>query len=265
MKAVILAGGFGYRLGTESIKKPKPLIKVGEKPLIWYIMKNYSYNGINDFIICTGYKHEFFNKFFKNFDEVEKKSKVLKESKNSFIIRFKKNKSWNIKIVFTGLKTNTGGRIKKISKFIKQNENFCVTYSDSISDINLKKEINFHLKKKKIATLAAVSVPNRFGILKIKKDSVKSFFEKPLNNSEKINGGYFIFSYKIFKYIKSFNTILEDFPMKQLSKINQLNAYKHNGFWQTVDNVKDKKFLENLIRKKTGPWAKNNQIWKNKY
>jgi len=262
MKAVILAGGFGYRLGSESIKRPKPLIKIGKKPLIWYIMKNYSYNGINDFIICTGYKHESFNKFFKNFNQVEKKSKVFQQSKNSFIIKFKK-KIWSIKIVFTGLKTNTGGRIKCISKFIKQNESFCVTYSDSISDINLKKEIRFHLRKKKIATLAAVSLPNRFGILKIKNDSVKSFFEKPLNNSEKINGGYFIFSYKIFKYIKSYNTILEEYPLQQLSKINQLNAYKHNGFWQTVDNLKDKKFLENLIKKKVGPWAKKNRIWKN--
>ena len=131
MKAVILAGGFGYRLGSESKKRPKPLIKIGKKPLIWYIMKNYSYNGINDFIICTGYKHESFNKFFKNFNQVEKKSKVFQQSKNSFIIKFKK-KIWSIKIVFTGLKTNTGGRIKCISKFIKQNESFCVTYSDSI-------------------------------------------------------------------------------------------------------------------------------------
>ena len=262
MKVVILAGGFGYRLGIEKIKKPKTLIEIDGKPLIWYIMRNYSYNGIKDFIICTGYKHQDFVKFFTKFSKIEKNSKIIKISKKNFIINFKNNISWNVKLVYTGLKTNTGGRIKKISKFIESDENFCVTYSDSISDINIKKEIQFHNKRKKIATLAAVSVPNRFGILKIKNKNVKSFFEKPKNNSTKINGGYFIFSKEIFKYIKSSSTVLEDFPMKVLSKKNQLNAYLHNGFWQTVDNAKDKKFLENLIKKKIGPWIKKNKIWK---
>ena len=170
MKLVILAGGLGTRLSEETKVKPKPLIKIGKKPLIWYIMKSYAYNGINDFIICTGYKHEAFNRFFQRFNEIEKDSKITKLSKNNFIIKLKRKKSWKVKLVFTGLKTNTGGRIKRVSKHFKKNENFCVSYSDSISDINLKKEISFHLKKKKIATLAAVSVPNRFGILKIRKD-----------------------------------------------------------------------------------------------
>ena len=140
MKVVILAGGFGYRLGIETTKKPKPMIKIGKKPLIWYIMKNYSHNGISDFIICTGFKHQAFVNFFKKYNMIEKNTKVKKLSKNNFLIKFKKNKNWNIKIIFTGLNTNTGGRIKKVSKFLKKNESFCVSYADSISDINIKIE-----------------------------------------------------------------------------------------------------------------------------
>tara|TARA_B100000579_G_scaffold191146_1_gene156172 strand:+ start:1145 stop:1942 length:798 start_codon:yes stop_codon:yes gene_type:complete len=263
MKAVILAGGFGYRLGIDRTKNPKPLIEIGGKPLIWYIMKNYSFNGIKDFIICTGYKHDSFIKFFSKFNKYEKKSKVIRISKNSFLIEFKNKVNWKIKIVFTGLKTNTGGRIKKISNLIGQKEIFCVSYADSISDINIKEEIKFHLKKKKIATLAAVSIPNRFGVLKIKNDSVKSFLEKPTINSSKINGGYFIFSKKIMNYIKSDNTALEEYPMERLCKLNQINGFSHNGFWQTVDNMKDKKFLNSLYILKKGPWNKKNKIWKN--
>ena len=265
MKAIILAGGFGYRLGIESTRTPKPLIEIGNKPLLWYIMKNYSYNGVKNFIICTGYKHFSFIKFFKNFKKIEKKTKVLKISKNNFIIKFKEHRSkdWNVRIVFTGIKTNTGGRIKKISNYISNDEIFCVSYADSISDINIKKEIQFHIKKKKIATLAAVSIPNRFGVLKIKNDKIKSFIEKPTINSSKINGGYFIFSKKIMKFIKSKSIALEEFPMNQLCKMNQLNGFVHNGFWQTVDNLKDKKFLINLYKQKKGPWSKKNKIWKN--
>lgn len=262
MKVVFLAGGFGYRLGSETFKKPKPLIEIDKKPLIWYNMKSYSYNGIRDFIICTGYKHKAFLKFFHNFNRLNKNTTIKKISPNEFIITFKNRIKWTIKLIYTGLNTNTGGRIKKVAKYINENEIFCVSYSDSISDVNFRKEIKFHIKKNKIATLAAVSVPERFGILKIHKDKVKSFFEKPKNNSTKINGGYFVFSSKIFRYIKSSQTILEDYPMNYLIKKDQLNAYKHNGFWQTVDNFKDKKYLEDLIKKKTGPWAKNNKIWK---
>tara|TARA_B100000029_G_scaffold487487_1_gene543072 strand:+ start:39 stop:830 length:792 start_codon:yes stop_codon:yes gene_type:complete len=261
MKVIILAGGFGYRLGSETIKKPKPLIEINNKPLIWYIMKNYSYNGLRDFIICTGYKHNSFINFFNNFKKIEKKAFIKKNSINEFTISFKDGVKWSVNLIYTGLNTNTGGRIKKISKYINSKEIFCVSYADSISDINLKKEIKFHVEKNKIATLAAVSVPNRFGVLKIKNDNVKSFFEKPKSNNLKINGGYFVFSSKIFKLIKSSKTILEDLPMKILTKKNQLNAFKHNGFWQTVDNIKDKKFLEELSKKTKGPWSKKNKIW----
>jgi glucose-1-phosphate cytidylyltransferase len=234
MKLVILAGGYGTRLAEETKIKPKPLVKIGNKPIIWHIMKFYSYYGINDFIICLGYKG--------NILINELKKVTIKES-------------WNIKYVQTGLKTMTGGRIKKIKKFISTDENFCLSYGDGLSNVNIKKLINFHLKNKKIATLTAVKYKNPKGILMIGKNyNIKKIKEKPI---EYINGGFFVLSNKIFKYLKDSKTIFERDCLPKLAKKNQLIGFKHNGFWGCMDTIREKKELNKIYKSKQTAW----KVW----
>ena len=232
MKVVILAGGYGTRLGEETKVKPKPLVKIGGKPIIWHIIKIYYFYGIKDFIICLGYKGD-----------------LLKKELDKLNI----NKVWNIKYVKTGLKTMTGGRIKRIKEFVKKDEYFCLSYGDGLSNVNVKKLINFHIKNKKIATLTAVKYKNPKGILLIDKQSIiKNIKEKPL---EHINGGFFVLSNNIFKYLKNDNTIFEKECLPKLAKIKQLLAYKHNGFWGCMDTFREKKELNKL-------WSSNEKTWK---
>ena len=232
MKVVILAGGYGTRLGEETKVKPKPLVKIGGKPIIWHIIKIYYFYGIKDFIICLGYKGD-----------------LLKKELDKLNI----NKVWNIKYVKTGLKTMTGGRIKRIKEFVKKDKYFCLSYGDGLSNVNVKKLINFHIKNKKIATLTAVKYKNPKGILLIDKQSIiKNIKEKPL---EHINGGFFVLSNNIFKYLKNDNTIFEKECLPKLAKIKQLLAYKHNGFWGCMDTFREKKELNKL-------WSSNEKTWK---
>ncbi|MDC1176451.1 sugar phosphate nucleotidyltransferase [Candidatus Pelagibacter sp.] len=232
MKVVILAGGYGTRLGEETKVKPKPLVKIGGKPIIWHIIKIYYFYGIKDFIICLGYKGDLLKK------ELDK---------------LNTNKVWNIKYVKTGLKTMTGGRIKRIKEFVKKDKYFCLSYGDGLSNVNVKKLINFHIKNKKIATLTAVKYKNPKGILLIDKQSIiKNIKEKPL---EHINGGFFVLSNNIFKYLKNDNTIFEKECLPKLAKIKQLLAYKHNGFWGCMDTFREKKELNKL-------WSSNEKTWK---
>ena len=232
MKVVILAGGYGTRLGEETKVKPKPLVKIGGKPIIWHIIKIYYFYGIKDFIICLGYKGD-----------------LLKKELDKLNI----NKVWNIKYVKTGLKTMTGGRIKRIKEFVKKDEYFCLSYGDGLSNVNVKKLINFHIKNKKTATLTAVKYKNPKGILLIDKQSrIKNIKEKPL---EHINGGFFVLSNNIFKYLKNDNTIFEKECLPKLAKIKQLLAYKHNGFWGCMDTFREKKELNKL-------WSSNEKTWK---
>lgn len=234
MKLVILAGGYGTRLSEETVNKPKPLVKIGGKPIIWHIMKFYSYYGIKDFIICLGYKGALLAKELRKLN--------LKES-------------WEIKYVKTGLNTMTGGRIKKIEKFILKDNNFCLTYGDGLSDINIKKLINFHYKNKKIATLTAVKYKNPKGILAIDIiGKVKKINEKPI---EYINGGFFVLSRKIFKYLKNSKTIFEKDCLPRLVKKNELVAFKHNGFWSCMDTIREKKELNRICKSKERAW----KIW----
>lgn len=234
MKLVILAGGYGTRLSEETVNKPKPLVKIGNKPIIWHIMKFYSYYGIKDFIICLGYKGALLAKELKKLN--------LKES-------------WNIKYVKTGLNTMTGGRVKKIKKYILNDDNFCLTYGDGLSDINIKKLINFHNKNKKIATLTAVKYKNPKGILSIDfMSKVKKINEKPI---EYINGGFFVLSRKIFKYLKNSKTIFEKDCLPKLVKKNELIAFKHNGFWSCMDTIREKKELNRIYKSKETAW----KIW----
>lgn len=235
MKAVILAGGFGTRLAELTKIKPKPLIKIGNKPIIWHIMKIYSHFGINDFIICLGYK----GKLLKN--ELDK---------------FKKIENWKIKFVYTGIKSMTGDRIKKIKKFVISDENFCLSYGDGLCNVNINSLINFHRKKKKIATLTAVKYLNPKGILMISNgNKIKDIKEKPI---EYINGGYFVLSNKIFKYLSGTNNIFEKDCLPILSKKKQLMAYKHNGYWGCMDTMREKNEMNKLWKnKKKAPW----KIW----
>tara|TARA_B110000503_G_C7137434_1_gene409421 strand:+ start:807 stop:1514 length:708 start_codon:yes stop_codon:yes gene_type:complete len=234
MKLVILAGGYGTRLAEETKLRPKPLVKIGNKPIIWHIMKFYSYYGINNFIICLGYKGDV----------------LVKE-----LIKFTLKESWNVKYVQTGLKTMTGGRVKKIEKYIHNDKNFCLSYGDGLSNVNIKKLIAFHIKNKKIATLTAVKYKNPKGILKFGKNSiVKKIKEKPV---EYINGGFFVLSNKIFQYLKNSKTVFEKDSLPKLSKKNQLIAFKHNGFWACMDTVREKKELNKIYKSKQTAW----KVW----
>ena len=234
MKAVILCGGLGTRISSETAKKPKPMIKIGKIPILEHIINICFKNNIDEIIVLLGYKGNIIKNYFK-----------------------RKEYSKKIKFIETGLKTLTGERILKIKKLIKKNENFMVTYGDGLSNVNLKKLLKFHLKQKKIATLTAVRPPARFGEIYFKKNHiVKNFQEKQQISSGWINGGFIIFSSRIFKYLKK-KEMLERQPMKRLLKSNNLTAYKHEGFWQCMDTMRDKTSLENLIKKsKILPWMK---------
>ena len=234
MKLIILAGGYGTRLAEETVLKPKPLVKIGNKPIIWHIMKIYSFFGINDFIICLGYKGH-----------------ILKKE----LSKYKKNEKWNVEFVNTGLNTMTGGRLKRVKKFIKNDKNFCLTYGDGLCDVDIKKLINFHIKKNKITTVTAVQQKNRYGVLIIDKSSkIQLIKEKP---AEYINGGFFVLSNKIFKYLKNDKTIFEKDCLPKLVKNKQLMAYKHNGFWACMDTMREKKELNKIWKSKQKAW----KIW----
>ncbi len=230
MKVIILCGGLGSRLSEETKTKPKPMVKICGKPILIHIMEIYKKFGFNDFILASGYKH----KYIKNY--------------------FKKNKKFNVIVEFTGRNTLTGGRILRLKKFFNTGENFMLTYGDGLTNQNLKKLLAFHKRKNKVATLTAVRPPVRFGEIILKDDYVKSFKEKPQVKKGWINGGFFVFNYEIFNYIKNENTMLERDPMNLLVKKKNLASYKHPGFWQCMDTMRDKKFLELLIKQKKALW-----------
>lgn len=243
MKVVIFAGGFGSRLGSLTSRTPKPMIKISGKPIIWYIMKYYSHYGLNDFLILSGYKSKVLEDFF---------------SKNNKLFITKK-KRWKIKILNTGLNTMTGGRLKRAKKYLKDEKFFCLTYGDGLSDVNILDQIEFHKSKKKLATILAVHPPARFGLLNINKNNIVSKFEeKPINNSNLgwINGGFFVLSSKIFKFIKNDKTVWEREPLENLAKKKQLISFKHEKFWIAMDTIRDKKEIETLVDKNKAPWIK---------
>jgi len=234
MKAVILAGGFGTRISEESHLKPKPMIEIGGDPILVHIMKIYSYYGINDFIICCGYKGDMIKKYFEDH----------------------KFEQWNIQTIDTGLNTMTGGRIKRIENHI--DDTFCVTYGDGVSDVNINDLILFHKEKKSLATLTAIHPPERFGVLELSGNNVVEFHEKHQGESSWINGGFFVFEKEIFDYIKNGDsTTLERTPFETLAKEKKLTAFKHEGFWHPMDTLSDKKHLGNLWTSNKAPW----KIW----
>lgn len=254
MKVVILAGGFGTRISEESHLIPKPMITIGDKPILWHIMKHYSYYGFNDFIICAGYKQyvikEFFSNYFLHTNDV---TFDFKEN-NRLLTHQNNTEPWKVTIVDTGLNTMTGGRIKRISKYISD-ENFLITYGDGLSDINLTKLISEHIKSGKLGTITAVKPEGRFGHLNIDGSSlIKSFKEKSNDDTGWINGGFMILSRKVFDLISDDKTNLEADVLEELGAKNQLNAFKHYGFWQCMDSMKDKINLEKILESNIAPW-----------
>ncbi len=225
MKVVILAGGLGTRLSEYTKTIPKPMVKIKGKPIIFHIMSHYARHGFKDFIIAAGYKNEAIKSYFK-----------------------KKLYDWNVKIVNTGKKTMTGGRLKRLEKYLNK-ETFMLTYGDGLSNVDLKKLVSFHIKNKKIATLTAVRPPARFGAIKLKGNKIIYFKEKSRLDEGWINGGFFVFQSKIFSYLKNDKTYLERDPLEKIGNLKQLMAFKHNGFWQCMDTVRDKEILEKNFNK----------------
>jgi len=255
MKAVILAGGFGTRISEETQFKPKPMIEVGGMPLLWHIMKGYSTYNINDFVICCGYKGYMIKEYFANY--FLHMSDVTFDIKNNKMNVHKKfGESWNVTLVDTGIDTQTGGRLKKIEEYL-DDETFCFTYGDGISDIQIDQLVRFHNDNKTIATVTAVQPSARFGALDIRENKVISFKEKPPGDGNWINGGYFVLEPSVFDYLGDNSTIWEEEPVENLTRDGQLSTYKHSGFWQSLDTLRDKNKLEELWSKGNAPW----KIW----
>ena len=255
MQAVILAGGRGTRISEESLLRPKPLIEIGDKPIIWHIMKHYSFYGINEFIICCGYKGELIKEYFSNFGIY---SSDITIDVNEKKIKFHKKKfeKWKITLIDTGTDTQTGGRLKKIKNYLKNT--FCFTYGDGLSDVDINKTIKYHKKHKKLATMTTVQPAGRFGSVKIKNNLVQNFLEKPLGDGGWINGGFFVLNKKVLDYIKNDMTVWEQEPLINLAKQKQLYSFKHKGFWYPMDTIRDKEYLEKLWNKSNCPWKKWN-------
>jgi glucose-1-phosphate cytidylyltransferase len=253
MKAVILAGGLGTRISEESDKKPKPMINIGGKPILWHIMKIYSSYGINDFIICCGYKGYFIKEYFANYF-LHESDVTFDINNNQVTYHEKRAENWKVTLIDTGLYTNTGGRLKRIRKYLGETD-FCMTYGDGVSNININELISFHKKHKKLATLTAVRPPGRFGALKIdKQNNVIKFEEKPEGDGGYISGGFFVLSPKVIEYIDSDEIAWEREPLERLSKLKQLKSYAHDDFWQPMDTLREKNYLESLVNKKQAPW-----------
>ncbi len=257
MKAIILAGGLGTRLSEETESKPKPMVEIGGKPILWHIMKTYSHYGINDFIVCCGYKGYVIKEYFANyflhqsdvtFDMKNNKMKVHKE----------RSEPWNVTLLDTGDNSMTGGRLKRALPYVIDEEAFCFTYGDGVADINISSLIKFHESHGKLATLTATLPPGRFGALNIENNQVKKFEEKPKGDGALINGGYFVLSPKVIDRIESDETVWEQGPLKSLSSDGELMFYKHDGFWQPMDTLRDKIKLNNLLENNKAPW----KVWK---
>ena len=259
MKVVILAGGYGSRLEEETKYKPKPLVEICGDPILYHIMQIYIKYGFNDFIICCGYKGYLIKNYFQKLIKKKIYNKFITK-KNFFEIFVKNKKLFSVTLVNTGKNTMTGGRIKRIKKFIKD-DNFFLTYGDGLANINLKKLLKFHKSHKKIATITSVQPPNRYGVLDInfrKKNKVLSFDEKPKNKNYYINGGFFVLSNKIFNFIKNDKTVFEKKPLINLINKREIHSYFHKNFWQCMDSMRDKKILESCCKKNINPpWLKN--------
>ena len=256
MKVVILAGGLGTRISEETDNLPKPMIQIGGKPILWHIMKIYSKYGINDFIVCCGYKgyliKEYFSNYFLHMSDI-----TFCMKNNKMKVHHKRSEPWTITLVDTGENTMTGGRIKKIYQYVKDEKAFCLTYGDGVSDVNISNLIKYHKQQKTLATLTAVYPPGRFGALNMSNGKVKTFKEKPKGDGCRVNGGFFVLSPKVINLIEDDSTVWEQRPMEILAEQGEMSAFEHNGFWQPMDTLRDKNYLENLWRSCSAPW----KVW----
>jgi glucose-1-phosphate cytidylyltransferase len=257
MKAVILAGGLGTRLSEETVTKPKPMVEIGGKPILWHIMKMYSHHGVNDFIICCGYKGYVIKEYFANYF-LHQSDVTFNMKENKMIVHTERVEPWKITLVDTGDSSMTGGRLKRVAPYIENEKAFCLTYGDGVSNVNISNLISYHFKHGKDATLTAVFPPGRFGALNILNQQIIRFEEKPKGDGALINGGFFVLSPKALKYIKDDSTVWEQEPLKGLAADGQLMSFKHEGFWQPMDTLRDKHNLENLWETNKAPW----KLWK---
>lgn len=258
MKAIILAGGKGTRIQEESHLRPKPMIEIGGRPILWHIMKTYSAHGINDFIICLGYRGYMIKEYFSNY-ALHQSDITVDVTQNKIHLHGQPPDPWRITLVDTGEETETGGRLKRAAKYLADDDCFCMTYGDGVADVNITESIAFHKRHGCLATVTAVQPPGRFGALVTNGDRITSFMEKPRGEGGYINGGYFVLSSKALDYIEEDNVAWESAPMERLATDSQLMAYRHEGFWHPMDTLRDKNYLESQWLTGTAPW----KIWKN--
>ena len=254
MKAVILAGGLGTRISEETHLRPKPMIEIGGKPILWHVMKIYSSHGINDFVICCGYKgyliKEYFANYFLHMSDV-----TFDMSDNTLKVHEKNAEPWRVTLIDTGESTQTGGRLKRVQHYLEKEDSFCFTYGDGLSDVNVRELILFHNSHGNLATVTAVKPPGRYGALNVcNKSQVTSFSEKPRGDGGSINGGFFVLSPKVLNYIEDDDTAWEQKPLETLANEGQLHAFFHDGFWQPMDTLREKNLLEELWQQGIAPW-----------
>lgn len=258
MKVVILAGGFGTRISEESHLKPKPMIEIGEKPILWHIMKIYSHYGFNEFIICLGYKSHMIKEFFADY-YLHTSDVTFDLSKNEMEVHNNYSEPWKVTLVDTGLNTLTGGRIKRIGEYLPKDEPFMLTYGDGVSNVDLKELLEFHKSHGKLATMTAINLSGRFGVLDIDNNQkISNFAEKTKEDGGWINGGFMVLEPKVLDYIDGDETIFERDPLENLAKDDELMAYKHHGYWQCMDTKRDHDLLQELWDNDEAPWY----IWK---
>lgn len=253
MKAVILAGGLGTRISEESHLRPKPMVEIGGQPILWHILKIYSSFGINDFVICLGYKGYLVKEYFMNY-ALHNSNITIDLSKNTVDYHQLNSEPWKITLIETGINTGTGGRLLKISDHLESHSNFCLTYGDGVGNINITKEIAFHNQNQKIGTVCAVKPPGRYGLMELDNHKVASFNEKKLEGGEWVNGGFFVFKQEVLNYINEESDSLEIDVLPRLVNDDQLSAWKHTGYWQPMDTMRDKKVLEDGWSEVPPPW-----------
>ncbi len=253
MKAVILAGGLGTRLSEETALRPKPMVEIGGKPILWHIMKMYSHHGINDFVICCGYKgyviKEYFANYFLHMSDV-----TFDMAHNKMEVHSKRAEPWSVTLVDTGDESMTGGRLRRVARFVENERDFCFTYGDGVGDIDIAASIAFHREHGKAATLTATYPPGRFGALDIHQSKVRSFKEKPRGDGARINGGFFVLTPKVLEEVRDDASVWEQEPLMKLAEKGELMAWEHDGFWQPMDTLRDKFLLEDLWASGRAPW-----------
>lgn len=256
LKAVILAGGLGTRISEETHLKPKPMVEIGGKPMLWHIMKIYSANGVNDFVICCGYKGHLIKQYFANYF-LYMSDVTFDLSANTMEVHRENAEPWRVTLVDTGEKTMTGGRLKRVKDYVREEEVFCFTYGDGLSDLDIRASIEFHRHHKKLATVTAVRPAGRYGALERSGDQVTGFTEKPRGDGGLINGGFFVLSPKCLDLIEGDHTSWEEYPLAELARREELMAFEHQGFWQPMDTLREKNLLDELWMNKKAPW----KVW----